>query len=135
VELVSRSATESTWQVVGNATYAETGNYLLSIKVDDVDGSSVQTSLSVHVTDAPLTDTTPVATKNALEGNSIGTDVVQMTFTDGNPSALLSDFSASVNWGGTLGDTATVAVKLVSRTATASTWQVVGSAIYAEPGT
>src|SRR5207245_2243667 len=45
------------------------------------------------------------------------------------------DFTPSVNWGGTLVGTPSVAVQLVSRSGGVSKWQVVGSAVYAEEGT
>ena len=43
------------------------------------------------------------ATLSAVEGNSTGS-IVLMTFTDGDPSAPLTDFTTAttVNWGGTL---------------------------------
>src|SRR5205814_882736 len=109
------------------------GTYAVHVTVDDVDGAPIETNKThVHVGD--LADTTPVTTLDALEGNSIGTDVVLMTFTDLDPDAELSDFTPSVDWGGTLIGTPTASVQLVSRSATDSTWQVAGSATYAEPG-
>jgi hypothetical protein len=119
---------------VGSAVYGEKGNFTPTVTVNDADGSSVQASkTSFNVADAPLTDTTLASTINAVAGTSTGT-VVLATFTDGDPAAPLSDFTPSVNWGGTLVGPPTVAVQLVSRTSSFSTWQVTGSATYAAKG-
>jgi hypothetical protein len=135
VELVSRTSTASNWEVIGNATYAEKGNYKVSITVNDADGNSVSTNKTTFaVADAALTDTTTARTIAAVAGTSIGS-VVLATFTDADPAAPLADFSATVNWGGTVTGTPTSSVQLVSRTATLSTWQVVGSATYSAGGT
>ncbi|MBS0262670.1 MAG: hypothetical protein JSS02_12020 [Planctomycetes bacterium] len=135
VELVSRSATSSTWQVVGSVTYASFGVFTPSIKIADVDGKTLTSAKTkINVADAPLTNITLPSTLNAIEGNSTGV-VTLATFTDGNPVAPLTDFKAAVNWGGTVIGTPTVAVVLVSRDATSSTWQVTGKAVYAQPGT
>jgi len=135
VELVSRSATLSTWRVVGSATYAEIGTYTVTVTVDDVDGTpAIQTSnMSVSVADAALTDTTPVATFDALQGNDSGT-LVLATFTDANPFASPDDFTPTVDWGGTLVGTPTVSVQFVSSSATASTWRVRGRCGLRGPG-
>ncbi len=47
---------------------------------------------------------------------------------------LAGDFMPTVNWGGPLIGTPTVSVQLVSQSASGSTWQVVGSATYADNG-
>src|SRR5262249_39726199 len=106
----------------------------VNVTVADVDGNSVSTNkTTLAVADAPLTDTTPTTTLNAIPGTATGT-VVLMTFSDGDPSAPLSDFTATVDWGGSLTGTPTTSVALVSRTSTASNWQVVGNATYASAG-
>ena len=135
IQLISRTATASTWEVLGTATYSEEGTYTVSVSVSDVDGSHTSTSnTTFSVTDATLSDTTSVQTFNATEGNSTGQQVLA-TFSDANPSAPLSDYTATVNWGGTLVGPATTSIQLISRTATASTWEVLGTATYSEEGT
>ena len=135
IQLISRTATASTWEVLGTATYSEEGTYTVSVSVSDVDGSSTSTSnTTFSITDAALSDTTSVQTFNATEGNSTGQQVLA-TFSDANPSAPLSDYTATVNWGGTLVGSATTSIQLISRTATASTWEVLGTATYSEEGT
>src|SRR5262249_39269724 len=98
-------------------------------------GSSTSASTSTFsVADAALTDTTPVTNYAASLNTSTGTQVLA-TFSDANPGAALSDFTATVNWGGPLAGTPTVSVQQVSSSATASTWEVLGSATYSAEGT
>ena len=126
----------SGWKVMADTvTYAEKGTDTVSLTVKDSDGSTASTAnTSFSVADAPLTDTTPASKLNAVEGHTTGT-VVLATFSDANPSAPLADFTAKVNWGGTLiGTPPSFSVQLVSRTATASNWEVVGNAIYSDAG-
>ncbi len=82
---------------------------------------------------AGLSDITQPSTVNATLGVSTGT-VVLATFTDGNPNAQVGDDTASVNFGGPVTGTPSASIQLVSRTATVSTWQVVGSVTYAAAG-
>ena len=131
----------SGWKVLADTvTYVEKGSNAVSLTVSDTDGSNVHSSKTTfNVADAPLVDTTLPKTISSVFGSNTGT-VVLATFTDGNPLAPLSDFTASVDWApgvntiGTLTGTPTVSVQLVSRSATSSTWQVVGSATYAKIG-
>ncbi len=87
----------------------------------------------------PLTDATTSKTITSMFGSNTG-GVILATFTVKNPYVPVSDFTASVNWApnvnasGTLTGTPTVSVQLVSRSATGSTWQVIGSATYAKIG-
>ncbi len=134
VQLVSTSAATSTWQVVGSATYAEKGSDTVSVTVTDADGASVTTAnTTVNVADAPLTETTPATTTNETAGTSTGS-VVLATFTDGNPFANGSDFTATVNFGGPVAAGSSASIQLVSTSATTSTWEVVGSATYTTAG-
>ena len=136
VQLVSRSATVSTWQVVGSATYAEEGNYTATVTVNDADGAGVQTSnTTVSVAAAPsiLKDTTKATTDQAIEGNSTGS-IVLATFTDSNRTADAADYNVAVNWGGTVIGSPAVSVLPVGNSSAGSTWQVVGNVIYAETG-
>ena len=97
VQLVSQGTNNSTWEIVGNATYTETGTYTAAVTVSDADGGFMQTGqTSIQVADAPLTDTTPVANVvNAVAGSASG-PIVLATFTDGNPvRARSSGFNRS----------------------------------------
>jgi hypothetical protein len=135
VQLVSRTATISTWKVIGNATFAEKGAFTVTVRVTDVDGKALSSSKTkFSVADAALADTTPATTLAAAHGVSSG-NVVLAKFTDANPSASLSDFTAHINWGGTIVGTPTFSVQFVSSSANGSTWALVGSVKYANPGT
>jgi hypothetical protein len=119
---------------VGSATYAEAGSFVPVVTVSDSDGNVLQTAnTTINVVDAALTDTTTAVTLNATRGTTTGT-VVLATFTDGNPNADASDFTLAVNWGGAVSGTPTFSIVLVSRSATTSTWQVVGNATYSADG-
>ena len=134
VQFVSRSATISTWRVLGSAVYQQKGSYTVSVSVKDVSGSTLSIrNTKFSVADAPLVDATSKTTYNSIVGKSTGSQVLA-TFTDANPNAPSSDYKATVNWGGTVNGTPSVSVQLVSRTAKVSTWQVVGAATYAKVG-
>src|SRR5258707_13821795 len=81
-----------------------------------------------------LTNTMPTVSLKVLEGAPTG-NVVLATFTDGDPSAAQSGFTLNVNAGGALIGPSSASVQLVSRSATASTWEVLGNATYATQGT
>src|SRR5262249_3955146 len=79
-----------------------------------------------------LTDTTPVTSVSAAEGVA-NTNVVLMTFTDGNLSAVAGDFTPVVDWGGALAGLSPV-VTVVAHGA--GSWKgVANSVAYAEKGT
>lgn len=78
----------------GSHTYADEGSFPITILVHDLDGA-VTIAGSVNVADAPLSAapsllTVPRKTQFARTVAS---------FTDGNPAADASDFSASIHWG------------------------------------
>src|SRR5262249_44533851 len=95
--------------------------------VDDGNSLSIQ-AIQFVVADASLHNVMPTRTRFLQPGISYGPIVVAM-FSDSNPFAPLSDFSAVIGWGD--GTTSTGAFVLVSRTAIQSTWEVVGSHTYA----
>ena len=135
VQLVSRTSTISTWNVVGNAVYKEKGVFAVSVSVKDVSGSTLASSgkIKFNVADAPLTDITTSATYSAIAGKKTS-NFLLATFVDADPFAPSSDYKATVQWGGAVIGTPSVSVQLVSRTATTSTWNVVGSVKYANAG-
>ena len=130
----------SNWEVVASGTIAETGTYTATVTVNDADGNAVTnvTPTTISVADAALTDTTPVNhTVAAIEGTAFS-NVILATFTDANPSAPTTDYSATpvVTFSGspTFTGTPSYSVQLVGRSATASTWEVVASGTFAEEG-
>jgi len=86
------------FDVVGGHTYSEEGNYSLSVKVNDIGGSTVTTTdASVVVSDAPLSaNSLPLS---GVEGAPLAANSQVAHFTDANPSAPVSDFSATIFWG------------------------------------
>jgi Cadherin domain len=65
------------------------------VTINDVGSSTATATSTATIADAPLTPT-PVAL-SGVEGTAIAATVA--TFTDANPNALPSDFSAIINWG------------------------------------
>src|SRR5262249_7160063 len=60
--------------------------------------STVTTSGTVNVADAPLTDAGVAITYSALEGNPLRNVVITM-FSDADPNAVPADYTVSVDWG------------------------------------
>jgi hypothetical protein len=83
--------------VLAGYTYAEEGNYTLSVQVLDAGGAIISKSRVVKVSDAPLTKLS-VQDPHAAAGVGTGTYTVA-TFTDLNLSAPLTDFTATITWG------------------------------------
>ena len=138
VEPVSSGPGGSNWEVVATSvTFADPGSYTASVSVQDVGGSSIPSTANgptFTVIEAPLTISAGPGFA-ATEGAPTGT-VTLATFTDGNPSATASDFTATVNWGGALdGAPPSFSVVPVSSSPSGSVFNVVGSATYAEEGT
>ena len=108
----------------------------VTITANDNNGATSTTTFALVVSDAPLTDTTPVKSYAVAEGSSTGQQVLA-TFSDANPLATLSEFpiaNVTVTWGATTSGTPTYTIQQVSKTASASTWEVLGSATYAQYG-
>lgn len=114
------------FQLRGNHTYAEAGTYHITATVIDTATHAENSGINtlVHVADAPLTLTTSAisATEQAAFQGSVA------TFTDGNPEATASQFSATINWGDGTTSTGTIA-------AAGNGFGVSGSHTYTVPGT
>ena len=96
---VSIVASGSGYDVVGSHTYLdELSNANFNVFIIDhglISASGVNKSF--NVTDAALTSGTP--TSPVITENAVLTNFVVFHFTDANPNATASDFSASVAWG------------------------------------
>ena len=103
--------------------YAEDGTDTVSVTINDVGGSTTTDTGSTTVADAPLT--AAGTTLNSTEGATLAAMVA--TFTDANPNAPLSDFTATVNWGDGTNSIGTV-------TENAGVFSVAGTHTYAEEG-
>ena len=82
--------------VTGGHTYAEEGNYTITVTITDVDSGSNSATVtdSATVADAALTASCATVA-NSLQAFSGSV----ASLVDANPTAPLSDFSATVNWG------------------------------------
>ncbi len=94
-------------------TYTATGNFTVAIDVTDAYGATTST-------------TSGVAVGNALTGESA--TITLGTFTNGNPDATASDFSATVNWGDGSSSAGTI-------TQSGSTFTVSGTHVYTSTST
>ncbi len=94
--------------VTDDHTYTEMGSYPVSITiVDSATGASTTIATSATVGDATLTKTGGFQLGTLLGQSN---NLTLATFTDGNPSASLSDYTATINWGdGSGNQTATIA--------------------------
>ena len=82
--------------VDGTHTYADEGKYTVSVTITDVGGNTASTTSNANIADAALTASG--TTVSGTEGLAISGAKVA-TFTDANPNAAASDFTATINWG------------------------------------
>jgi hypothetical protein len=114
------------FNVIGTNTYAEAGTYFSVVTITDMGGSSASPASIANVADAPLSATGVNFT--ATEGVSFSGPVA--TFTDANPNAPLSDFSATIQWDSNPAHTSAGTISLVAGVLTVS-----GSNTYSALGT
>lgn len=89
----------------------------------------VDAGLDMGAYEYQLYDTTPVKTYDVVEGGTFA-NVVIMTFTSPDPSAVANDFTiASIDWGATVLNQV-VTIEFVSATSTQSNFRVVATATY-----
>jgi PKD repeat protein len=113
--------------VLDSHTYVVAGTFTASVAVSG-DGGTVTLLATVNVAD-PLT-AGPSLLIDATEGTSTGTIEVG-TFTDSNPTAPVSDFTASIDWGDGTSTEGTISQPGGVGTA----FVVTGSHTYFAPGT
>jgi hypothetical protein len=89
------SASGGGFQVSGSHTYVDQGSYAVRVTINDVGGSSASAISTANVGDAALTGAG--TSIGATEGAAFSGVVA--TFTDANPNAGVSDFSAIISWG------------------------------------
>jgi PKD repeat protein len=87
----------SQYAVFASHTYPEEGTYTLSVQVLDRGGTSISTSATLAVADAPLSNLS-LTDPGAHAGQDTGNFTVA-TFHDGNGAAPTTDFTAVVQWG------------------------------------
>jgi microcystin-dependent protein len=128
----SSNFSSSNVTAIGNGTftvsglshvYAEEGTDNINVVINDAGGSTTTAIGAATVTDAPLT--AAGATLSGTEGAALAATVA--TFTDANPNAPLSDFTATINWGDGTNSSGTV-------TENAGVFSVAGTHTYGEEG-
>lgn len=119
------------FQVSGGHSYTEEAALLpASVTITDVGGSTVGSTLTANVGDAPLI-AAPVTPINATEGQATGS-LALGSFTDADPGGVIGDYTVSIDWGDSTPLDTTATVLPVSGT----TFQVMSSGhTYAEEGT
>jgi PKD repeat protein len=91
------SAAGGGFQVSADHTYASSGPYSITVTVAGPAGSGVSLSDTATISTATLT-AGPAVTLTGAQGAALG-DPAVATFSDGNPRASASAFSATVDWG------------------------------------
>jgi hypothetical protein len=88
------------FDVVGTHSYAEEGNYAITVSVTGLDGTQLSSSSQqlFVVADAPLTAGALTPPPNATINQAI-TSAVLFHFTDADPNGTASDYTATVTWG------------------------------------
>jgi hypothetical protein len=111
--------------------YAEEGAYPLSIAITDKGGSSVSVQSTVNVGDAPLTAASQ--TLAVSEGQSLS-NVVVATFTDPGTDGTTADYTATITWTDSNGQTHTTAGTIQAVGAQSFRVQATNLGPYAEEG-
>ena len=133
---------DGTYIVTGTHTYTTNSTSLppfpVTFSVTDIGGSTLVGAAGslITVLDAPLTSSAGTTIKGT-EGISTGTVLIG-TFTDANPLARASDFTATLppgGWGdGTPAGPVTLTVTQISATTSNTVFEVTGSHTYANVG-
>ena len=89
----------SAFAVDGAHTYADEGKYTVDVSITDVGGSTASATSNANIADAAIIAQSP----GLILGNSFRVPnphtITVATFTDANPNATASDFTATINWG------------------------------------
>jgi hypothetical protein len=131
--VVADPSIAGTFDVLGSHTYAEEGQSLpFSVTVNDAGGAHASVGQPITVADAPLSGSVSFSPTE----NTPFTGVVA-TFTDADPAAPLTDYSATIHWGDGLTTTGALAIvpNGTDRTHPAATvYSVTGGHTYARDG-
>ncbi len=121
-------------------TYAEEGQYAITIAVTDAGGSVANIGSTALIADAPLTASATQPTVDTTEAAifpipQFGTPAFSgavAEFTDANTAAPVSDFTATIDWGDGTAPSAGTVVQLLG--SPPGTFFVDGSHTYADAG-
>jgi PKD repeat protein len=126
------------FKITASNTYAQAGDFLVTVSLQNIRGASASVSFPVAVGDAPLTGMGLVLT--ATQGAPLN-NVVVARFSDADPQAPLGAYAAAIDWGDTqptaqegppVQDPDTVGTVVAE---TANTFAVLGNHTYAQSGT
>ncbi len=97
-DIASVSGGNGSFTVTDDHTYAEKGSYPITVQISDtVTGGSTSASTTATVTDASLTLTGGFQLGDPMTDAQSSFTVA--TFTDANPDAPQSDYTAKIDWG------------------------------------
>ena len=98
---IVQNGNSNSFTIFGQHTYAEAGTFVLTVVVTDtltVTPVIATSTAPAFVADAALTASATQPVVAAVQGTQlVGVQVAE--FTDANPTAPLSDFSATIDWG------------------------------------
>jgi uncharacterized repeat protein (TIGR03803 family) len=121
IKLISRTATGSTWEVLGSHAYRHAGKYTATVQIADIGGSATQATTTVKVPGErgiPL----DLSSRNPHVSGAIG------LFTDTNLLTHPRDYRAVIAWGdGSISDATLIMVR-------PGVFEVTGSHTYRLPG-
>ncbi len=136
VTQISATTSSTVFEVTGSHIYADVGQFPITVNVSDAGGASTVIFSTALIADAPLAfpPQLPIRTTEAaiyplpVLAPPLFSGAVAY-FTDANPGATASDFTATINWGdGTAPTTGTVVP------GPSGTFEVDGSHTYASSG-
>jgi hypothetical protein len=111
-------------------TYAEEGVFVITVTITDSTAPSPVTAANIAtIKDAPLTGTNG-SPQSVVQGNSVLISPL-VTFTDANPGAPLSDFTATIDWGDGTSSRGTI----TKPNPAVSSFAVSGTHTFQKPGT
>ncbi|HWB12842.1 MAG TPA: DUF4214 domain-containing protein [Pirellulales bacterium] len=126
--IILPAAGQAAATVTGQHTYAEEGNYTLSIAIGH-EGAPIATAAGVASVSDPAVVASGGFTFSAIAGDA-GTAQTVAVFTDPGGAEAVTDYSATIDWGD--GSNATIGV--ISLGAATGLFAVAGQHVYASPG-
>jgi hypothetical protein len=121
---VRAGSTPGMYTVVGSHTYKDAGSYNITVSVLDAGGSTATAFSTATVGDAALTG--KMVAINPVHNQPFSGTVAE--FTDANPFATLSDYTATIDWGD--GTTPTAGSVVIGPTG----FDITGTHTYANAG-
>jgi hypothetical protein len=119
------SGSGGSYTITASHQYAEVGSYAVTVQILDTGGSTANAASTTTVSDASLT----AQGQNFSATKGLVHSGVVATFTDADPGAAASDFSATITWGDGQTSSGTIAYDSSNQVFTVS-----GSNTYATDG-